>query len=92
MTFFFLVLTRFWGVNWTLEDVKIFFLVFTDIFSENGNRKLRPPLFFQISGHASVQLRWPSGKSVLLDCCRLEFDSKSGQTNDFKIDIHSFPA
>ena len=24
--------------------------------------------------------------------CRLGFDSKSGQTNDFKIGIHSFPA
>ena len=23
---------------------------------------------------------------------RLEFDSESGQTNDFKIGIHSFPA
>ena len=30
--------------------------------------------------------------SVCLLSCRLEFDSKSGQTNDVKIGIHSFPA
>ena len=50
MTFFFglhLIL----GVNWTSEDVKIFFLVFIGIFSGNGNRKLRSPPF-QICGHA----------------------------------------
>ena len=38
------------------------------------------------------QLRWPSGKSVRLWSSRLGFDSESGQTNDFKIGIHSFPA
>ena len=38
-----------------------------------------------------LQLRWLSGKSVSLVNCRLEFDSESGQTNDFKIGIHSFP-
>ena len=38
------------------------------------------------------KLRWPSGKSVRLGSCRLEFDSELGQTNDFKIGIHSFPA
>ena len=32
------------------------------------------------------------GKSVRLESCRLGFDSESGQTNDFKIGIHSFPA
>ena len=45
---FSLVFTRFWGrgVNWTSKDMKAFLvLVFTDIFSGNGNRKLRPPLF-----------------------------------------------
>ena len=41
---------------------------------------------------ALLPLRWPSGKSVCLESCRLGFDSESGQTNDFKIDIHSFPA
>ena len=30
--------------------------------------------------------------SVCLLSCRLGFDSKSGQTNDYKIGIHSFPA
>ena len=30
--------------------------------------------------------------SVRLGSCRLEFDSESGQTNDFNIGIHSFPA
>ena len=30
--------------------------------------------------------------SVCLLSCRLGFDYKSGQTNDFKIGIHSFPA
>ena len=35
------------------------------------------------------QLRWPSGMERL----SLErFDSESGQTIDFKIGIHSFPA
>ena len=38
------------------------------------------------------QLRWPSGKSIRLENCRLGFDSESGQTNNFKIGIHSFPA
>ena len=33
-----------------------------------------------------------SGKSVPLGCCRLGFNSKSDQTNDFKIRSHSFPA
>ena len=37
-------------------------------------------------------LGWPSGKSVRLGSCRLGFDSKSRQTIDFKIGIHSFPA
>ena len=30
--------------------------------------------------------------NVCLLSCRLGFDSESGQTNDFKIGIHSFPA
>ena len=30
--------------------------------------------------------------SVCLLSCRPGFDSESGQTNDFKIGIHSFPA
>ena len=30
--------------------------------------------------------------SVCLLSCRLGFDSESGQTKDFKIGIHSFPA
>ena len=30
--------------------------------------------------------------SVCILSCRLGFDSESGQTNDFKIGIHSFPA
>ena len=38
------------------------------------------------------QLRWPSGESVRLESCRLGFDSESGQTDDFKVGIHSFPA
>ena len=37
-------------------------------------------------------LSWPSGKSVRLGSRRLGFDSKSRQTNDFKIGIHSYPA
>ena len=37
----------------------------------------------------NIHLRWPSGISVRLGSCRLEFDSKSGQTNDFKIGIQS---
>ena len=39
-----------------------------------------------------LQLRWPSGKSVCFWSCRLGFSCKSGQINDFKVDIHSFPA
>ena len=35
-------------------------------------------------------IRWPSGESVRLGSCRLGFDSESGQTNDFRIGIHSF--
>ena len=42
--------------------------------------------------HNTRQPRWPSGKSVRLGSCRFGFDSESGQTNDFKIVIHSFPA
>ena len=49
---FFLVFTWFWGVNWTLEDVKIFFFVFTDIFSGNVKTENCAPPLFQISGHA----------------------------------------
>ena len=30
--------------------------------------------------------------SVRLGSCRLGFDFKSGQTDDFKIGIHNFPA
>ena len=40
----------------------------------------------------SKQLRWPSDESVQLGSCRLGFDFEWGQTNDFKIGIHSFPA
>ena len=32
------------------------------------------------------------GKSGRLWSCTLGFDSESGQTNNFKIGIHSFPA
>ena len=39
-----------------------------------------------------IQPTWPSGKSVRIGSCGLGFDSESGQTNDFKIGIHSFPA
>ena len=49
--FIFWVFTSFWRVNWTSKDVKTFFLFFNDIFSGNGNKKLRPPPL-QISGHA----------------------------------------
>ena len=38
------------------------------------------------------QLKWSSGKSVHLRSCRRRFDFESGQTNDLKIGIHSFPA
>ena len=38
------------------------------------------------------QLRRPSGKSDRLGSGRLGFDSKSGQTNLFKIGVRSFPA
>ena len=31
-------------------------------------------------------------RSVRLKSCRLWFDFESGQTNDFKLGIHSFPA
>ena len=38
---------------------------------------------------ALLLLRGQSGESVRLGSCRLGFDSESGQTNDFKIGIHS---
>ena len=38
------------------------------------------------------QLRRPNGKSVRLWSCRRGFGSKSGQTSDMKIGIHSFSA
>ena len=38
------------------------------------------------------QLRWSSSRSVSLGSCKFGFNSESGQTNDFKIGIHSFPA
>ena len=38
------------------------------------------------------QLKWSNGKSVRLGSCTLGFDSESGQTNNYKIGIHSFPA
>ena len=47
---------------------------------------------FTEMGYKKNELRWPSGKSVHLGSCRLGFDSESGQTNDFKIGIYSFPA
>ena len=47
--------------------------------------------FFQHSQHF-FKLRWPSGRSVRLWKSRIGFDSESGQTNDIKIGIHSFPA
>ena len=34
----------------------------------------------------------PVGESVCLGSCRFGFDSESGQTNNCKIGIHSFPA
>ena len=42
--------------------------------------------------HVSLAVGWPSGKSVCLGSSRLGFHSSSGQTNDFKIGIHSFLA
>ena len=39
-----------------------------------------------------AQVRWPRGIELHLLSCRLGFDSDSGQTNDLKIGIHSFPA
>ena len=38
----------------------------------------------------STPLRLPSGISVRLGSCRLGLDSESGQTNYFKIVLHSF--
>ena len=37
---------------------------------------------------ARYELRWPSGKIVRLGSCRLGFNSKAGQINDFKIGVH----
>ena len=37
-------------------------------------------------------LRWPSGKSIRHERCRLGLDSESDQTDYFKIGIYSFPA
>ena len=37
-------------------------------------------------------LRWRSSNGVYLCNCRLGFDFKSGQTNDYKTDIYNFPA
>ena len=53
---------------------------------------IRTKLALELVLNLCLQLRWPSGKSVRAGSCRLGFDSKSGQTNDFKIDIQSFPA
>ena len=39
-----------------------------------------------------LNLTAQSRKSVPLWSCRLGFDSDSGQTNDFKIGVHNFPA
>ena len=47
---------------------------------------------FADGAHFDSSARWPSGKSIRLGSSELGFDSKSGQTNDFKIGIHSFPA
>ena len=44
----------------------------------------------QLTGKLAIQLRWASSKSVCLWSCKLGFDSGSGQTNNFKIGIHSF--
>ena len=40
----------------------------------------------------TLQLPWPSGKSVRLGSGRLGFDSESGKTKDFKTGIASSPA
>ena len=42
---------------------------------------------FKIFNSSDGRVVW----SVCLLSCRLGFDSESGQTNDFKIGIHSFP-
>ena len=57
----------------------------------NSNRIFRYVIIEQFR-HVNLLLRWPSGKRVRLLSCGLKFDSESGQTNDFKIGIHSFPA
>ena len=58
----------------------------------NQDDELGALFFAEFDREFVVQLSWASGKSIYLWSCRLGFDSESGQINDFKIGIHSFPA
>ena len=57
--------------------------------------ELNPKYSASIATSLTLRYNSPDGRvvwSVCLLSCRLGFDSESGQTNDFKIAIHSFPA
>ena len=52
-------------------------------------------MVFRFAGHLTINTRYCSDGRVVrasASGARLGFDSDSGQTNDFKINIHSFPA
>ena len=57
---------------------------------------MKTPRVNQLQATASPERNWqfrkPSGKSIRLWSCRLGFDPESSKSNDFKIDVHSFPA
>ena len=64
----------------------------SDVFNDHANWLLSRNKNCKSVATFDNQLRWPSGKSIHLGSYRLGFDSESGHTNGFEIDIHSFPA
>ena len=64
----------------------------TQMKNDEGNKNVTWNVEYRSNNPQIIQLRWPSGTCVRPGSCKLGFDSKSDQTNDFKIGIHSFPA
>ena len=75
-----------WNNKLTLNLSKTTFMIVSPM-----NKQLGWPTNFEVkfSNSSDGRVVW---SVVCLLSCRLGFDSESGQTNDFKIGIHSFPA
>ena len=91
------------GLDLTTKISELFICIMLFRYTDSPNRRSKQPFHHEFISdfHMEYDVGLTSNNSssdgrvvwsVCLLSCRLGFDSESGQSNDFKIGIHSFPA